>query len=56
MAFEDLDGGGLAGSIGTEEGEHLAGLDRQVDAIDGAQIAVTLDETADFDGRHGWGD
>jgi len=32
IPLEDLDGGGLAGTVGTEQAEYLAGFDREGDA------------------------
>ena len=49
-AFEDLDGGGLAGAVGAEEGEDLAAVHLEVDAADRFVGAVALDEPAD--GHH----
>ena len=52
-AFEDLDSGGLARTVGAEQGEDLAELDREVDASDSLERPVRLDEPADLDGRPG---
>ena len=37
---EHLQRGGLARPVGAEEGHHLAGLDGEADAVDGADLAV----------------
>ena len=42
IALEDLDRGRLAGAVGPEEGEDLAGLDLEVDAANGLDSAVGL--------------
>ena len=42
---------GLAGAVGTEVAVDVAGLDGEVDAVDGHDLAVALDEPADLDGR-----
>src|SRR5262249_49081484 len=47
-AGEDLERGGLAGPVGAEERNHLARLDGETDAIDGADFLVLAPEqTAD---------
>src|SRR5437588_8760962 len=59
-AEEDLDGGRLAGAVGAEQAEHLAGPNREVDAVErrdarGAQrAAIDFPEAGDLDdwGRH----
>jgi len=51
--FEDLDGGGLAGAIRPEEGEHLSGLDLEVDPLEDLEPAVAFAESLDGDGRSG---
>ena len=43
----------LPAPFGSEEPEHLAGGDLEVDALDRLNLAVVLDEAADLDGR-GW--
>jgi hypothetical protein len=47
VALEDLDGGGLAGAIGAEQGEDLAGPDVEVDPVDRLDVAVPLGQAAD---------
>src|SRR5687768_5902838 len=42
MPLEDLNRRGLAGAVGTQQREHLAALDAQVDARDGLEVAVSL--------------
>ena len=49
---DGLDGGGLAGAVGAEDGEDLARLDREGDAVDGRPVAVALGEVGDFDDVH----
>jgi hypothetical protein len=51
IAFEDLDRGGLAGAIRAQEGEHLACLDREAQAIDDRAAAIALHEVNDLNGR-----
>ena len=41
---EDLDGRGLAGTVGSEEAERLPGAHVEVDAVDRRQVAVALDQ------------
>ena len=41
---EDADGGGLARAVGAEQAEHGAGLDLEVDALQGLHVAEVLDE------------
>ena len=53
VAFQDLDGRRLAGSIGPQEREHLAAFDAEVDAGNGLQRAVRLAQPLDLDGRVG---
>ena len=45
--LEALDGGGLAGAVGADQAEHLAGVHVQVEAIDDGAAAVRLGEPAD---------
>src|SRR3989442_14957009 len=44
--LEDLDGGRLAGSVGSEQAEAFARLDREVEPGDGDHVAVALREAA----------
>jgi hypothetical protein len=41
---------GLAGAVRAEEAVHVAGVDLEVDVIDGENLAVALDESASADG------
>ena len=41
-----VDGGGLAGAVGAEEGHHLAGLDLEVDPPDRVHVAEVLGDPA----------
>ena len=41
QALEDLDGRRLAGAVGAEQPEALAGLDLEVDAVDGMDRAIS---------------
>src|SRR5215217_9359706 len=50
---EDLDGGRLAGAVGAEEPEGLPRPDVQVDAGNGLDLLVALDQPAHGDGRRG---
>src|SRR5579875_3745219 len=51
-ALQHLDGAGLAGPVRPEDGDHLPGLDDQVEAIDRHGGAVADDQAADLDGGH----
>ena len=44
--LQDLDGGRLAGTVGTQEGEDLAAVHLQVDTADRFAAPVTLDQPA----------
>ncbi len=55
MPFQNLDGGGLAGPVGAQQGEHLSLVDRQVDTVDGPIRPVVLVKAGDLDGVHGMG-
>src|SRR5438067_12482425 len=48
---QDLDGGRLAGPVRPEEAEHLAGLHRQREIVEGDLAAVHLADTTRRDGR-----
>jgi len=52
VALENLDGGRLAGPIRSEQGDHLAGLDREIEPVDRGDRAVGLVQALDHDGRH----
>ena len=49
-AFEDLDGGRLAGAVRAEEGEDLAALDFEVDPAHGVGVGVALAQSVHADG------
>ena len=49
VALEDLDRGGLARAVGTEEAEDLADRDRERDPVDRGGRAVALLERGDLD-------
>src|SRR6185437_2077535 len=53
-AFADLDRGGFAGAVGSEEAEALARAHVEVEAIDGHDIRIRLAEGSDREG-HGRG-
>jgi hypothetical protein len=40
-ALQDLDGGGLAGTVRAEQGEHLAPVQPEVDAVEHVDRAVS---------------
>jgi len=50
VALERLHGGGLAGSVGAEQAEHLAPEDLEGQTVDGGGRAVALDEPVHLDG------
>jgi hypothetical protein len=53
QALDDLQRGGLAGPVGPQYAEELAGLDVEADPVDGGHVAVGLMHVADRDrGRH----
>ena len=54
-AEDHVDGGGLAGAVGAEEGDDLALLEGEVDAADGVDGAEVLGDPGDLDGGHGPG-
>src|SRR5699024_1188508 len=47
---QHVDGCGLAGAVGPEEGHDLAGADTQVDVIDGPELAEALGQVVESDG------
>ena len=51
VALEDLDGGGLARAVGSEQAEDLAASDLEADAAHRLHLAVGLAQTAYRDGR-----
>src|SRR4029078_3432864 len=53
QAGDRFDGGGLAGAVRAEDGEDLALLDVEGDAVDGDAAVVGLDDVVDFDDVHG---
>ncbi len=52
VAFEDLDGGRLAGTVVSEQAVHLAFGDLERDTGYGIGLSVALAQVADFDHRH----
>ena len=50
-SFEDLNGRALAGAVRTEHREDLAGLNVEIDALNGAHIAIALGELLNMDDR-----
>src|ERR1039458_3287658 len=52
VALEDLDDGGLARAVGTEQAKDLARLHAEADPAHGMQRAVRLAQLLDHDGRH----
>lgn len=48
QAGEGAQGGGLAGAVGADEGDDLAGLDGEGDALDGFDLAVGDAEVLDL--------
>jgi len=44
QAFQNLNRGGFAGSIRPEQSEDLAGVDFEIDALDGLEAAIALCE------------
>ena len=53
VALEDLDRRRLAGPVLAEQAVHLAGTDVERQPVDGGDLGVALDETADLDERSG---
>ena len=51
QALQGLDGRGLAGTVGAEQGHDLTVSDREVEVIDGRQRTVANDEVFDHDAR-----
>ena len=49
QAEQHVDRGGLAGAVGAEEGDDLAGRDGQVDAVDGTHAAEGLVQAPQVD-------
>src|SRR5260370_24152681 len=49
QTFENLDGGGLAGPVRTEQAQHLARMDFEIDALDRWELAVVLGKRSDLD-------
>ena len=48
VAFEDLDGGGFTGTVGTQEGVRFAGMDGEI------QLVHRRERTAFGQGRTSW--
>ena len=46
---EEANRGALAGAVGADEAEHLAGADLEIQVLDGDEFAVDLGEVAEFD-------
>ena len=53
QALADLDGRRLAGAVRAEQAEALAGLDVEVDPVDGHDVLVGLAKAADAQGGAG---
>ena len=53
QTLEDLERGGLAGAVDTEEREDPPGVDLEGDAPDGGEVAVAADQAGHLDGRRG---
>ena len=51
VALEALDGRGLAGPVGSEEGEHLAGIGPERQPVDRGDRPVADDQLLTLDGR-----
>ena len=51
QAEQHQDGRRLAGAVGPEQAEHLAGPDREVERLDGGEVAVLLGQAAGDDDR-----
>src|SRR5262249_61425870 len=51
QAEQHQDGRGLAGAVGAEQAENLAGLDRERDPVDGGRAGVALGEAEGLDHR-----
>lgn len=49
LAFEEFEGGGLSGAVGAQQGEQLTAGDREVDALDGVEVAVAPFQSDGFD-------
>jgi hypothetical protein len=49
--FEDLDHGGLAGTVGAKECEDFAMFDFEVDAAERGELSIAFLEAMDLDGR-----
>jgi hypothetical protein len=49
QANDRVDRRRLAGAVGAEKAEELAGFDAQRNAVDGSEVAVALNELVDFD-------
>ncbi|GAA4074556.1 hypothetical protein GCM10022248_49040 [Nonomuraea soli] len=51
-AEQHVEGGGLAGAVGAEQADHLAGADGQVEAVDGGDGSETFGEGTCFEEMH----
>jgi hypothetical protein len=49
QAFQNLDRGGLAGAVGSEQAENFTGLDLEVDSFHGVDLTVGLLQAVDRD-------
>ena len=56
QALADLDRRGLAGAVRSEQAETLAGVDLEVDAVDGDDVLIRLPEILDAQGGTGGDD
>ncbi len=52
QAFEDLDGGRLAGAVRAQESEALTTINRERETVDGDDVVVFLDEAITLHGHH----
>jgi hypothetical protein len=50
-ADDSVDRRRLSGAVWTEEGKKVTRFHAQRNIVDGSEVAVTLDEVRDFDGR-----
>ena len=51
QTLQDLDSGRLARAVRAEKAEYLAGVDFEVEAFDGGEVAVVFGQGTDFDQR-----
>ena len=50
QALKDLDDGGLAGAVGSQEGQNGAGRDGEIQVLKDALVPVGLGQATDLDG------